>query len=100
MYLLPINSLIEFEDPEKRLQKPHLEGWFDANVWSNIIDNCFGNMKDIELIRKESSSMAISTRKNRERSHEDRKKIGRRMDGIFRTYVGDIEYGAIEVGKD
>lgn len=25
--------------------------------------------------------------------------MGSRMDGIFRTYVDDIEYGAIEVAK-
>jgi len=25
--------------------------------------------------------------------------MGSRMDGIFRTYVNDIEYGAIEVAK-
>ena len=48
--------------------------------------------------------MAVSARKNRKRirtchKNTERKKMGYRMDGIFRTYVNGIEYGAIEVAK-
>jgi hypothetical protein len=55
--------------------------------------------------RKESSSEAVSARKNRKRvrtrrKNTERKKMGSRMDGIFRTYVDGIEYGAIEVAKE
>ena len=54
--------------------------------------------------RKESSSESVSTRKNRKRIRTCRKKneckkMGYRMDGIFRTYVNDVEYGVIEVAK-
>ncbi|CAG8664954.1 10961_t:CDS:2, partial [Paraglomus occultum] len=53
---------------------------------------------------KESSSVAVATRKNRKRARMRRrkpehKKMGYRMDGIFRMYIGDVEYGAIEVAK-
>ncbi|CAG8573291.1 16422_t:CDS:2, partial [Racocetra persica] len=42
--------------------------------------------------------------KNRNREHirlkkVPRKKMGYKMDGIFRTYYNNIEYGAMEVGK-
>ncbi|RUS31176.1 hypothetical protein BC938DRAFT_478317 [Jimgerdemannia flammicorona] len=57
-----------------------------------------GTVKRVRIHGK-SSSVAISTRKNRERPCGYRKKIGQCMDGIFRSYVVDIEYRAIEVGK-
>lgn len=54
--------------------------------------------------RKESSSDAVSMRKNWKRACTRRKKVGRkkmgyRMDGIFRMYVDNVEYGVIEVAK-
>ncbi|CAB4482826.1 unnamed protein product [Rhizophagus irregularis] len=97
--------LTDYEDPNGILHKPHLESWHDINVWSLIIDHGLRNLIGIETVRKESSSEAVSARKNRKRIRtrrkkiEERKKMGSRMDGIFRTYVNDIEYGAIEVAK-
>ncbi|GBB93852.1 hypothetical protein RclHR1_02240024 [Rhizophagus clarus] len=81
--------LTYYEDPNEILQRQHLESWYDINVWS---------------ISKGSTSVAVATRKNRKRVCTRRKKperriMGYRMDGIFRMYVGDVEYGAIEVGK-
>ncbi|RUP47227.1 hypothetical protein BC936DRAFT_145972 [Jimgerdemannia flammicorona] len=93
------NFLMDVGDPAQRLQKAHLEGWFDANVWVSIIDRAFGNLHDIELVRKESASVSTSARKNRARSRSERKKMGRRIDGIFRSPVNNLEFGAIEVGK-
>ncbi|GET00918.1 hypothetical protein GLOIN_2v1552276 [Rhizophagus clarus] len=58
----------------------------------------------METVRKESSSEAVSKRKNRKRIRTRRKKVGRKkmgykMDGIFRMYVDNMEYGAVEVAK-
>jgi hypothetical protein len=54
--------------------------------------------------RKESSSEAVSVRKNWKRARTrrkkvERKKMGYRMDGIFRMYVDNVEYGVVEVAK-
>ncbi|GBC05148.1 hypothetical protein RclHR1_06060006 [Rhizophagus clarus] len=96
--------LTDYEDPNEPLQKQHLESWFDINVWSLIVDHGLRNVTRMETVRKESSSEAVSMRKNRKRSNTRRKKVGRkkmgyRMDGIFRMYVDNVEYGAIEVAK-
>ncbi|RUS27714.1 hypothetical protein BC938DRAFT_482838 [Jimgerdemannia flammicorona] len=90
--------LTEYEDPDEALTREHLEGWFDANVWAVIIDRAFRNVSGLEIIRKESASIAVSTRKNRKRARKDKAKIGRRLDGVFRTY-NNVEYGPIEVAK-
>ncbi|RUP43833.1 hypothetical protein BC936DRAFT_136677, partial [Jimgerdemannia flammicorona] len=90
--------LTEYEDPDEALKRGHLEGWFDANVWAVIVDRAFRNVSGLEVVRKESASKAVSTRKNRERARKDKTKIGRRLDGIFRTY-NNVEYGSIEVAK-
>jgi len=92
--------LMEYEDPNEALKKSHLEGWFDVNTRSVIIDHIFRNIQGLEIVRKESTSIAVATRKNRSRtikSIKERQKIGRRGDGIFRTYNNNMEYGAIEV---
>ncbi|RHZ83614.1 hypothetical protein Glove_89g46 [Diversispora epigaea] len=96
--------LIYYEDPNEPLKKLHLESWYDINVWSHIIDHGLSNINGMEIVRKESSSEAVSTRKNRKRAgtrHKkvSRKKVGYKMDGIFRTYTNDVEYGVTEVGK-
>jgi len=94
--------LMEYEDPNEALKKSHLEGWFDVNTRSVIIDHIFRNIQGLEIVRKESTSIAVATRKNRSRtikSIKERQKIGRRGDGIFRTYNNNMEYGAIEVAK-
>ncbi|CAG8629399.1 11710_t:CDS:2, partial [Dentiscutata heterogama] len=54
----------------------------------------------IDLIRGEGSSMASSDRKNDDTDcEEDRKKIGRKGDGVFRLNGDRLEFGAIEAGK-
>ncbi|CAG8760153.1 260_t:CDS:1, partial [Funneliformis caledonium] len=50
---------------------------------------------------KESSSEAVSVRNYQKRVRTRRKNtkckiIGSRMDGIFKTYINDIEYRVIE----
>ncbi|CAB5360230.1 unnamed protein product [Rhizophagus irregularis] len=96
--------LTDYEDPNGTLHRSHLESWHDINVWSLIIDHGLRNLIGIETVRKESSSEAVSARKNRKRARTrrkniKRKKMGSRMDGIFRAYVNDVEYGVIEVAK-
>ncbi|CAG8467279.1 22430_t:CDS:2, partial [Racocetra persica] len=93
--------LIQYENPDEELQKEHLEGWFDADVWSIIIDCAFNSIQGLQTVRKESASVAVATRKNRnrKRTRKQRAKMGRRGDGIFRMYSDNTEYGAIEVAK-
>ncbi|CAG8684449.1 13108_t:CDS:10, partial [Funneliformis caledonium] len=88
-----------------------LEGWFQHNIWSSIIDPAFYINSRINLIRGEGMSLASSDRKNDtsyDADHEtsssdscdvDRKKIGRKRDGIFRLKGDRLEFGAIEVGR-
>lgn len=58
-----------------------LEGWYQSNVWSRIIDPAFHDMKFESIIRGEGMSFASSDRKNDGKSESDRKKIGRKGDG-------------------
>ncbi|RUP47013.1 hypothetical protein BC936DRAFT_146227 [Jimgerdemannia flammicorona] len=114
-----------FESPDQLLQKPHLEGWYDSNIWSFIVDYALQDLKGMETVRyvpsdrfvcvcahtsdilisyrKESSSLATTMRKNRKRvrtGKEDRSKIGRRLDAIIKTDADAYyEYGAVEVAK-
>ncbi|GES94360.1 hypothetical protein GLOIN_2v1828688 [Rhizophagus clarus] len=54
----------------------------------------------IDLIRGEGSSTASSDRKNDDMNcEENRKKIGRKGDGIFRLIGDRLEFGAIEAGR-
>ncbi len=75
-----------------------LEGWFQHNIWSPIIDLAFRN-SEIKLIRGEGMSMASSNRKNDAGCDVDRKKIGRKEDRIFRLKGDRLEFGAIETGR-
>ncbi|CAG8613994.1 33425_t:CDS:10, partial [Racocetra persica] len=88
--------LIYYENSDQPLQMKHLEGWYDANIWSVVIDFAFNNVKGLEISRKDPHSISVAKRKNRKRRLKERVKIGRKLDGIFKTYDG-IEYGAIEV---
>ncbi|CAG8712075.1 8871_t:CDS:2, partial [Funneliformis mosseae] len=86
-----MRNLTYYEDPNKILQKQYLEA-------------CLNDMIEIETVRKKSSSIAVATRKNRKRVYMRHKKpecrrMGYRIDRIFWMYIGDVEYGVIEVGK-
>lgn len=65
-----------------------------------VIDRAFSNVRGLQTVRKDSSSKFVAKRKNRKRARKERTKIGRKLDGIFRTYDDDIEYGAIEVKSE
>ncbi|KAG9286005.1 hypothetical protein G9A89_022681 [Geosiphon pyriformis] len=82
------------------LEERHLENWYNINLWSVIFDRCFEQLGVVVCIRGESCSIANSERKNETRTSSVRKKIGRRVDGIFRECNGRNEFGAIEVAKE
>lgn len=69
------------------------------NVWSNLIDLTFHDIINIYLVRGEGMSCASSDRKNLVRTINDRKKIGRKGDGVFRLHGNRLEFGAIEAGR-
>jgi len=81
------------------LDQLRLEGWYEYNIWSHLIDPVFHDL-EIELVRGEGMSLSSSDRKNDEdQNSEDRKKIGRKGDGIFRMSKDRLEFGAIEAGR-
>ncbi|PKC10053.1 hypothetical protein RhiirA5_272604 [Rhizophagus irregularis] len=92
------NLLTLYEIKPRVFEKSHLERWYDTNIWSSIIDQCMWNLKDVELIRGESCSIASSERKAKNRIMQERKPFGRRGDGVFRMEKGLCEYGAAEHG--
>ncbi|CAG8813346.1 41774_t:CDS:2 [Gigaspora margarita] len=75
-----------------------LEGWYEMNMWSRVIDPAFDNL-NIDLVRGEGMSHASSDRKNLTRTTNDRKKLGRKGDGVFRLCNDRLEFGAIETGR-
>ncbi|RUS27504.1 hypothetical protein BC938DRAFT_483149 [Jimgerdemannia flammicorona] len=92
-----------FKSPDQLLRKSHLEGWYDSNIWSFIVDYALQDLKGMETVPKESSSLATTMRKNRKRVRtgtKDHSRIGRRLDAIVKTDADAYyEYGAVEVGK-
>jgi hypothetical protein len=40
-----------YKDPDKALRKKHLEGWFDTNIWSVVIDRAFSNVRGLQTVR-------------------------------------------------
>lgn len=77
------------------------EAWFNCHVWNPILDQAFGDMDVITVIRGESTSLASGTRKNAKRQSGKRRKMGRRCDWILR-FVNNgekDEFGAGEAGK-
>ncbi|RUO96787.1 hypothetical protein BC936DRAFT_141447 [Jimgerdemannia flammicorona] len=93
------NLLTLYEIKPQAFQAKHLERWYDTNVWSSVIDQCMWNLKNVELIRGESFSIASNTRKSENRILGDRKPVGHRADGILRMELGRQEYGATEHGR-
>ncbi|RUS27503.1 hypothetical protein BC938DRAFT_483149 [Jimgerdemannia flammicorona] len=82
-----------FKSPDQLLRKSHLEGWYDSNIWSFIVDYALQDLKGMETVpyvssdRFESSSLATTMRKNRKRVRtgtKDHSRIGRRLDAISR----------------
>ncbi|CAG8605145.1 21814_t:CDS:2 [Cetraspora pellucida] len=87
-----------WEMEENPITDSLLEGWYEMNMWSRIIDPAFDNL-NIDLVRGEGMSHASSDRKNLTRATSDRKKLGRKGDGVFRLRKDRLEFGAIEAGR-
>ena len=64
-----------------------------------MIDKAFLNVRDIELVRGDSASVASGNRKKNNRNKAKKGTSGRRPDGIFKSTVNNHEYGGIEVAK-
>ncbi|KAF8925946.1 hypothetical protein BGZ58_000334 [Dissophora ornata] len=76
------------------------ERWFELHVWK-MVDDYILNDADVMLIRGESTSPASSFRKNgTSRASAERKKMGRRIDGLYFSCHHDIEMGGIELGPE
>jgi len=84
-----------------KLDDTNLESWFNCHVWNVVVDQCFGDMVAVSMVRGESTSMAIASRKNEHRQIGERRKIGRRGDWILRSTGNNdkCEYGAGEAGR-
>ncbi|CAJ0924625.1 8123_t:CDS:2 [Entrophospora sp. SA101] len=83
------------------LKNNNLESWYNCHVWSPIVDQGFGNIKGVSVVRGESASIATSVAKNTGRSSTaERKKMGDHGDWILQTTgKGDLEeFGAGEAG--
>lgn len=76
------------------------EDYKPLGIYAAKISKDSKEIRLIRIIRKGSPSKSIAKRKNRKRARKERTKIGRKLDGIFRTYDDDTEYGAIEVKSE
>ncbi|CAG8755230.1 20051_t:CDS:2 [Gigaspora margarita] len=72
---------------------------YQLNIWDLLIDFAFRN-SSFNLIRVDGMSEASSDRKNQANRGTNRKKIGRKGDGIFRLKRSSLEFGAIESGRE
>ncbi|CAG8823041.1 9491_t:CDS:2, partial [Racocetra persica] len=76
------SMLFLWDREENPFDSSRLEGWYEMNIWSKLIDPTFHNI-NIDLVRGEGMSCASSDRKNFIRTINDRKKIGRKEDGFL-----------------
>ncbi|RUP06167.1 hypothetical protein BC936DRAFT_140443, partial [Jimgerdemannia flammicorona] len=92
--------LMRYELRSEDFTSCHLEGWFQTNIWSIIIDTCFIDLKTIEFVRGEGCSLASGQRKNDGRENADIKKLcGHKCDGIAREMGSFEEYAVSEEGR-
>ncbi|KAF9149721.1 hypothetical protein BG015_008453 [Linnemannia schmuckeri] len=89
-----------FDGSRRRYRQVQTERWLELHLWRLIDEHVFDH-PDIQLVRGESTSMASTFRKNGTgRGGSDRKKMGRRIDGLYLSCHQDIELGGIELGMD
>ncbi|CAG8578678.1 2772_t:CDS:10, partial [Paraglomus occultum] len=77
------------------------EAWYNVNVWGPIVDRVYDDIPNVNVVRGDASSLASSHRKNRHRTLDTRKNIGRKGDAIIRKCSGGIklEFGGAEAGR-
>ncbi|KAF9133933.1 hypothetical protein BGW39_008566 [Mortierella sp. 14UC] len=89
-----------FDGTRRRYRQVQTERWLELHLWRLIDEHVFDH-PDIQLVRGESTSMASTFRKNGTgRGGTERKKMGRRIDGLYLSCHQDIELGGIELGMD
>ncbi|PWW78974.1 hypothetical protein C7212DRAFT_341584 [Tuber magnatum] len=94
-FLLPL-----YDDPYPVLLEDHPEAWFDINIWSVVVDRCLQGLRGINMLRKETTSLAGSLRRNRDRTYPtQRQKMGPRYDGLAMDRSNRIEYAVMETSK-
>lgn len=89
-----------FDGSRRRYRQVQTERWLELHLWRLIDEHVFDH-PDIQLVRGESTSTASTFRKNGTgRGGSERKKMGRRIDGLYLSCHQDIELGGIELGMD
>ncbi|KAF9143482.1 hypothetical protein BGX30_000371 [Mortierella sp. GBA39] len=89
-----------FDGSRRRYRQVQTERWLELHLW-RLIDEYVFDHPDIQLVRGESTSMASTFRKNGTgRGGSERKRMGRRIDGLYVSCHQDIELGGIELGMD
>ncbi|KAG0280897.1 hypothetical protein BGZ96_001379, partial [Linnemannia gamsii] len=89
-----------FDGSRRRYRQVQTERWLELHLWRLIDEHVFDH-PDIQLVRGESTSVASTFRKNGTgRGGSERKKMGRRIDGLYLSCHQDIELGGIELGMD
>ncbi|KAK3826710.1 MAG: hypothetical protein J3R72DRAFT_500849 [Linnemannia gamsii] len=89
-----------FDGTRRRYRQVQTERWLELHLWRLIDEHVFDH-PDIQLVRGESTSVASTFRKNGTgRGGAERKKMGRRIDGLYQSCHQDIELGGIELGMD
>ncbi|RUP50459.1 hypothetical protein BC936DRAFT_139012 [Jimgerdemannia flammicorona] len=87
---------------EQNLKGANFENWGNCHIWNAIVDQGFGNLDGISVVRGESASVSTGIRKNMQRQIVERRKMGYRCDWILRSAGnGDRdEFGVGEAGKE
>ncbi|CAJ0905656.1 1528_t:CDS:10 [Entrophospora sp. SA101] len=92
------NRIRQYERHPNPFTIDHHEGWYVVNLWGPVVDRMFDDLEHIDVIRGDASSIASSERKNLNRNFTERKKVGRKIDGLIRNTDG-LEYGGMEAGR-
>ncbi|RUS35394.1 hypothetical protein BC938DRAFT_470670 [Jimgerdemannia flammicorona] len=84
------------------LKHNNLESWYNCHIWHVIVDQGFGNLSGISVVRGENITMSTALRKNGHRKSNDRRNVGHRGDWVLRS-VGNgdrDEFGVGEAAKE
>ncbi|KAF9085721.1 hypothetical protein BGX27_003385, partial [Mortierella sp. AM989] len=76
------------------------ERWYEIHIWKMIDDYVLKDC-DINLTGGESTSCTTAYRKNSvPRASTDKRKMGRRIDGLYTSLHHSVEVGGIELGPE
>ncbi|SAM00626.1 hypothetical protein [Absidia glauca] len=88
-----------FDATPNPLMSSQLEQWYQANIWTPLMDKMYGDVPGVACVLGESLSIASKERKRLERKRQI-SKLGSRSDMVLRRIGNGIalEYGAAEDG--